>query len=78
MKAKRQKAACTVLAVAVTLLNDLLLEDPTPINLDKYGDGWIFELECSGDELLNAEQYLEHLESAWEVAQRTIKGQANA
>ena len=62
----------------VSQLNELLLEDPTPINLDKYGDGWIFELECGREDLVDAEQYLEHLESAWKVAQRTIKGQANA
>lgn len=62
----------------VSQLNELLLEDPTPINLDKYGDGWIFELECGREDLVDAEHYLEHLESAWEVAQRTIKGQANA
>jgi len=28
-------------------------------------------------ELLSPDAYLEHLTSAWEVAQRTIKGQAN-
>jgi hypothetical protein len=27
--------------------------------------------------MLNPPQYLEHLAKAWDVAQRTIKGQAN-
>ena len=42
------------------------------------GDGWLFELEASSEGLLDCDQYLEHLDAAWEVAQRTIKGQANA
>lgn len=62
----------------VTELNDALLSDPTAINLDKYGDGWLFEIESAGEQLLSPEDYLVHLEQAWDVAQRTIKGQANA
>jgi glycine cleavage system H protein len=62
----------------VTKVNDALLGDPTAINLDKYGDGWLFEVESTGEQLLSPENYLVHLEQAWEIAQRTIKGQANA
>ncbi|MFK7736827.1 MAG: glycine cleavage system protein H [Pirellulaceae bacterium] len=62
----------------VTVLNEALLGDPTAINLDKYGDGWLFEIKSTGEQLLSPEEYLVHLEQAWEVAQRTIKGQANA
>ncbi|MEC8554363.1 MAG: glycine cleavage system protein H [Planctomycetota bacterium] len=75
---KAESSLYSPTAGQVSQLNEMLLEDPTPINLDKYGDGWIFELECGREDLIDAEQYLEHLESAWEVAQRTIKGQANA
>ncbi|MEM7558841.1 MAG: glycine cleavage system protein H [Planctomycetota bacterium] len=75
---KAESSLYSPTAGKVSQLNELLLEDPTPINLDKYGDGWIFELECGREDLVDAEQYLEHLESAWEVSQRTIKGQANA
>ena len=57
--------------------NDQLLDDPSGINLDKYGDGWLFELRGSTEKLLSPAAYLEHLAGAWEVAQRTIKGQAN-
>ena len=38
--------------------------------------GWLYEFRPDG-ELLTAEQYLEHLRTAWEEAQRTIKGQMN-
>lgn len=57
--------------------NQTLLEDPSEINVDKYGNGWLFELQGSTDSLLSPEDYLVHLTAAWEVAQRTIKGQAN-
>jgi len=61
----------------LTLFNDELLSDPSAINVDKYNRGWLFEIEGSSEELLNVEQYLEHLEAVWEVTQRTIKGQLN-
>jgi glycine cleavage system H protein len=61
----------------VVSLNDQLLDDPSGINVDKYGDGWLFELKASEEGLLSPQSYLEHLTAAWEVAQRTIKGQVN-
>ncbi len=58
--------------------NSMVIEDPSVINVDKYGDGWLMEMEVKESELLNPDQYIEHLDKAWELAQRTIKGQANA
>ena len=75
---KAESSLYTPIAGQVSSINEQLLEDPTSINLDKYGDGWLFELEASSEGLLDCDQYLEHLDAAWEVAQRTIKGQANA
>jgi glycine cleavage system H protein len=54
-----------------------LLRDPSAINVDKYGGGWLYEIEATGQSLLTPADYLLHLESAWVVAQRTIKGQMN-
>jgi len=65
------------LAGTITQFNRELLSDPSAINVDKYGNGWLFEMETSGAGLLSTEQYLEHLASVWEVTQRTIKGQLN-
>ena len=65
------------LAGTVTQFNQELLSDPSAINVDKYGNGWLFEMEAQGTGLLSAEQYMEHLASVWEVTQRTIKGQMN-
>jgi len=64
----------------LTVINDEVLEDPALINADPYGAGWMIEIEATAEEaavLLSPEQYAEHLVDAWQVAQRTIKGQAN-
>lgn len=58
-------------------LNDELLEDPSGINVDKYGNGWLFEMDGEQNGLLGPSEYLEHLTKVWEVTQRTIKGQLN-
>lgn len=58
-------------------LNEVLYKDPSAINVDKYGDGWLFEIAGDGEALLSPEEYLEHLAAVWEVTQKTIKGQMN-
>jgi glycine cleavage system H protein len=65
--------------VAGTLVgfNQELLRDPSAINVDKYGKGWLFEITSEGTGLLTPEQYLTHLAGVWEVTQKTIKGQLN-
>ncbi len=75
---KAESSLYSPTAGPVTAVNEELIQDPTAINLDKYGDGWMFELRGSTDGLLTPQEYLEHLNAAWEIAQRTIKGQANA
>ena len=57
--------------------NQELMNDPGVINVDGYGAGWLFEMEGTGEDLLTPSQYVEHLDSVWEVTQRTIKGQLN-
>jgi glycine cleavage system H protein len=61
----------------LTEFNEALLSDPSTINVDKYGGGWLFHLEGAGEGLLRPEEYLVHLEGSWAIAQRTIKGQMN-
>jgi glycine cleavage system H protein len=64
----------------LTAVNNEVLNDPSLINADPYGAAWMIEIETTPDSvaiLLSAAQYAEHLIEAWEVAQRTIKGQAN-
>ena len=68
------------LAGTLTAINDTVLSDPSLINADAYGAGWLIELAVEDTDstvLLSPDDYLKHLGEAWEVAQRTIKGQTN-
>ncbi len=68
------------LAGVLTAINDEALSDPSVINADPYGDGWLIEIsatESASTNLLTPDGYAAHLIDAWDVAQRTIKGQAN-
>ncbi len=75
-----QKAEASLYAPmsgTLTAFNETLLKDPSAINVDKYGEGWLFEIAGPGDSLFDPDQYIEHLTAVWEVTQRTIKGQMN-
>ncbi len=74
---KAESALYSPVAGTLVQFNAALLRDPSAINVDKYGAGWLFEMESDTAELLSASQYLEHLAAVWEVTQRTIKGQLN-
>lgn len=60
----------------VLTFNEKLLNDPSAINVDNYGGGWLFDFRTAA-ELLTPEQYVALLESGWEATQRMIKGQMN-
>ncbi len=74
---KAESGLYAPMAGKVVRINEQLLNDPSGINVDKYGDGWLMEMHGDSSEMLSPKQYLEHLAKAWDVAQRTIKGQAN-
>jgi glycine cleavage system H protein len=54
--------------------NGELLKDPSPINLDNYAAGWLFEMEGATDGTLSAAEYHAFLDQNWEKTQRTLKG----
>jgi len=54
--------------------NEILLEDPTPINTDCYGNGWLYELKTDAI-MQSPAEYLVHLEEGWQKTQNMIKGQ---
>lgn len=56
--------------------NETVLNDPSAINTDNYGSGWLFDMETDSS-LLTPQQYVELLDEGWEKTQRTIKGQMN-
>jgi glycine cleavage system H protein len=65
------------LAGVITEFNAELLNDPSAINADTHGGGWLFDMEGDTATLLSADEYHEYLIAAWEKAQRTLKGQVN-
>jgi len=56
--------------------NERLLDDPSAINTDNYGDGWLYHLDTQA-KLMSPKEYVAHLEDGWENTQRMIKGQLN-
>jgi len=65
------------LAGTIVQFNQELLKDPSAINVDKYGAGWLFEMEGDADALLDVSQYYQYLTENWEKVQRLIKGKIN-
>jgi glycine cleavage system H protein len=74
---KAESSLYAPLAGRLVRFNEELLSDPSAINLDKYGNGWLFEIEAAAEALLDPPGYIEHLTAVWEITQRTIKGQMN-
>jgi glycine cleavage system H protein len=57
--------------------NRELLNDPSAINVDNYGAGWLFDLEGDARSLLSVAEYHQFLADNWEKTQRLIKGKIN-
>lgn len=77
---KAESSLYSPLSGEISTFNAQLLTDPSGINVDKYGEGWLFEIQPSDNQaetLLSAEQYVDHLADVWVITQRTIKGQLN-
>ncbi len=62
--------------IAGTLVqfNAELLNDPAAINVDMYGNGWLFEMAGSDAETLSVQEYHDFLGSGWEKTQNMLKG----
>ena len=74
---KAESSLYAPVAGQLVRFNQELLSDPSAINVDKYGGGWLFEMAAREPALLSPPEYIEHLTAVWEVTQRTIKGQMN-
>lgn len=74
---KAESALFAPMSGVLREINADLLADPSTINVDNYGRGWLFTIEGEGRDLLSPEEYMVHLEAAWKLAERTIKGQIN-
>ena len=60
----------------VLSFNEGVLNDPSAINTDNYGTGWLFKMEIDAT-LLTPQEYVTVLADGWDKTQRTIKGQMN-
>ena len=72
---KAQSELYAPLAGRITGFNDGLLNDPSAINADGYGDGWLFDMTADLTDTLDAAGYSRFLEAHWEQTQRLIKKQ---
>lgn len=54
--------------------NPALLEDPSTINADPYGAGWLFEMAALPEDALDVVGYHQFLDANWEKTQNMLKG----
>lgn len=64
-------------AGTISAFNHELLNDPSAINVDGYGAGWLLDMEKTNGPLLNVDEYHEYLTANWDKTQRLIKGKIN-
>jgi glycine cleavage system H protein len=57
--------------------NQELLKDPSAINTDKHGAGWLFEIEGDAGITKDVNEYHQFLTENWDKTQRVIKGKIN-
>jgi glycine cleavage system H protein len=62
------------LAGTITVFNQELLNDPSAINVDTHGAGWLFEMDADAAGTLTVKEYHQFLDANWEKTQRTLKG----
>jgi glycine cleavage system H protein len=56
-------------------INQETLKDPSAINVDGYGRGWLFEITGGTDDTLDVKGYYDFLAANWDQTQRILKGQ---
>jgi glycine cleavage system H protein len=61
---------------AIVAFNGQLLDDPSAINADSYGAGWLYDFR-SDARFLTTQEYVDLLAAGWENTQRMLKGQMN-
>ena len=64
----------------VAEFNQELLKDPSAINVDNYGAGWLFDIApdpVAPGPLLSVAEYHQFRADNWEKIQRQLKGQVN-
>lgn len=72
---KANAALYAPMAGAIARFNDAAMADPSVINKDGYGEGWLFEMSGDAGGTMDAPAYVAYLEASWAKAQALLKGQ---
>ena len=64
-------------AGTVLQFNNELLKDPSAINVDNHGPGWLFEMTGDAAGLMDVQAYHDFLAAGWENTQRILKCEIN-
>jgi glycine cleavage system H protein len=72
---KAESSLYAPLTGSIVEFNEALLKDPSAINADNYGAGWLFEMEADAAETMAVNDYLVHLAGEWKKAEKYLKGQ---
>jgi glycine cleavage system H protein len=62
------------IAGSVVQFNPELLNDPSTINVDTYGAGWLFEMTGPDTDTMSVQEYYNFLDANWEKTQNMLKG----
>ena len=62
------------LAGTIVRINQDLLKDPSAINVDNYGAGWLFEMNGAEADTWGVQEYHDFLAANWEKTQNMLKG----
>jgi glycine cleavage system H protein len=62
------------LAGTMARFNDEVLKDPSAINVDTYGIGWLFDMDASDADTMAVGEYHSFLDANWERTQNLLKG----
>jgi glycine cleavage system H protein len=65
------------LAGTIVQFNPELLKDPSGINVDKYGAGWLLDMTGDTGITKDVQEYHDFLAANWDKTQRVIKGKIN-
>jgi glycine cleavage system H protein len=63
------------LAGTLAVFNAELLSDPSAINVESYGAGWLFDMVADPAGTMDVAEYDQFLAANWENTQRILKGQ---
>jgi glycine cleavage system H protein len=63
------------IAGTMSTINQEVLKDPSAINVDGYGRGWLFEMAGDASGSVDVQGYYDFLAANWDQTQRILKGQ---